>query len=246
MKVAALPILSGLPEDLRSELDAMCRIRRFRAGQTVMVAGKHSEFIGCVRRGILRMVKREPDGREQVVGLLAQGNIFGRVFHGVLRFDKEAATDAEVYTFPRGPFEALASRRPELEQLVMSNISNELDHARDWLLLVSKHTIVERLAGFLTILCRQWEAFAGAARFEHGKLVVRVPIIRTDLASLLGTQPETLSRSIHALADKGVIAIRTPHEFEILDLKTLLDLAGDEQVTENELVESLRRQLRRE
>jgi CRP/FNR family transcriptional regulator len=238
-KVEDLPGFSDLPETLRAELDAMVRRRTFPAGQTVMVAGTRAEYIGCVRRGIVRMVRRELDGHEQVVGLLAEGDMFGRVFHGVLRFDKEAVTDAEIYAFPRGPFEALASRWPELDRLLMSSISNELDHARDWLLLVSKDTVIEQVAGFLVVLCRRWESFAGVAQIEQGKLLVRVPIGRTDLGSLLGARSESLSRGVHALADKGVIAIRNPREFEILDLRALLELADDDQVTETGLLENL-------
>ena len=245
-KTELIPAFADLPEALIAELNAIGRTRTFQSGQTVMYGGTHPDFIGCVRRGILRMVRRDVDGREQVVGLLADGDIFGRVFHGNLRFDKEAATDAEIVTFLRGPFEALVEKWPELELLIMSNLANELDHARDWMVLLTKHPMTARLASFLLMICCRWNNMANTGRFEHGKLVLRVPISRSDLSSLLGTQPETLSRTVHAMAEKGAFTILSPQEFEILDLDALLHLADDEEFASNERLASVRLRLKGE
>jgi len=241
--IDSIPALSGLPETLRAELNALGRTRSFRAGQTVAVAGTTPDFIGFVSRGILRMVRREPDGSEIIVGLLGAGDIFGRLPNGVLSFDKEAATDAEIQAFPRGRFEALAATWPELEHLLASKLAHELEHAREWVALLSKHTITERLAAFLLTLCCRWDHLADVVRIENDRPVIHVPISRRDLASFLGTREETISRSVHALEDQGLIAIRTPHEFEVLKFGALVDLGGGADLVDEEDLAKLRRRL---
>lgn len=129
-----LPAIRALPDDVRSSLDAICTHRRYAAGQTVAFSGEPSEFIGIVFRGILRLQKTLPDGREHIVGLLVDGDMFGRVFDGGLHFCIEAVTETEVYTFRRTGFEDILRRSPELDRLLMLHLLNELDRARDWMI----------------------------------------------------------------------------------------------------------------
>lgn len=244
-KIELLPDLAGLPEALRAELNAVGRTRSFPAGQTVAVAGTTPEFIGFVRRGILRMVHRQSDGREIIVGFLGAGDIFGRLPDGVLHYDKEAATDAEIHLFPRRRFEALLATWPELERLFASKLSHELEHAREWMVLLSKQKISERLAAFLLALCCRWENLANVVRIENGRPLIHVSISRADLASFLGTSPETISRTLHALQDQGLIAIRTPRDIEVLKFGAMVELGGAADLLGEEDLANLRGRLGR-
>ena len=220
--------LSELQDDTLEALDAICRVRRYSAGQTVVFDGEHAEFIGCVKTGFLRMQKSLADGREHIVGLLVEGDMFGRVYNGPLHFGIEAATDAEICAFQRAPFEALLTRTPDLERVVMLNILNELDRARDWMILLSNQRGSARVAGFLLILCTRFVGIDHILRVNEHRLEVKVPISRSDLAHLLGIRPESISRAFHALADLGCIEIVRPDLMRILDFEALADAAGEE------------------
>ena len=93
----------------------MCKLRIYNADQTIIDVGALADMIGIVRHGIIRMQKTMLDGRHHVVSLFTEGDMFGRMFGIGTHFAIEAATDAEVFTFQRRPFEALVSRSPELE-----------------------------------------------------------------------------------------------------------------------------------
>ena len=88
-----------LSRETIAELNALCRIHRYEPGQTVAVDGEHTDYIGFVKSGFLRMQKTLSDGRQHIVGLLVDGDMFGQVFSGPLHFDIEAATEAQICAF---------------------------------------------------------------------------------------------------------------------------------------------------
>lgn len=224
----ASPLFSTLPDESRAELMKICRMRRYEAGQTVIADEEMPSFVGCISEGILRMQKNMPDGRAHIVGLLVESDMFGRVFDGTSNFAVEAATDVSLCCFDRVGLEALLSRDPILERLFLINVLDELDAAREWIMLLGGRRVTERLAAFLLILCRRWSRLHGVLSEEHGNMLVHVPVSRSDLAHYLGTRVETISRAIRALADDGIIAIKDPYHLEILNLARLSEAAGND------------------
>lgn len=239
-----IPQLARLPAETLDAMKSMCAIRRFRAGQILLDAGDQPEFFGIVRSGILRLQKTMLDGRQQIVGLMVEGDMFGKVFDGPQQFAVEAATDVEIFTLLRKPFEDLLLRSPELDQVVLVNIMNELDRARDWMIIVANPRVKGRLAGFILFCCTRFASVHDVLQQGAGSAVdVRIPIGRSDLANSLGTRPETISRALHALADDGSIVIKRPDLIEICDFAALGSEAGEEELPTHgsfkELVRSL-------
>ncbi|MCA0919307.1 Crp/Fnr family transcriptional regulator [Pseudooceanicola nanhaiensis] len=224
------PKLSQIAGDLMDDLEASCHIQHFSAGQVVVEAGDAPDFVACVQSGYLRLQKTLADGRRHIVGLLVEGDLFGRVFDAPIQFTIEAATDAEVCCFQRRTFEDILLRSPELERSLMLNILSELDRARDWMTILSCHKITGRLAGFLLILCSRFRAVDHVVRVDGECLDVLVPISRPDLAHLLGTRRESVSRAFHALEDEGMIDILRPDLIRVRDVEGLAAEAGDEEL----------------
>lgn len=230
---------AGLDHATLRDLSAICRLRSYAAGQTVAHDGEPSEYIGCVRSGFLRMQKTLSDGRQQIVGLLVEGDMFGQVFSGSQHFAIEAATDADVWAFQRAPFEALLPRAPDLERVVLLNILNELDRARDWMVIVSGQRVTGKLAGFLLAMCSTFAEVDHILRNGSDGPEVTIPICRTDLANLLGTRPESLSRAFHTLHDTGEICLLKPDVVRILDIEALARRAGDDDLLSNPTLRTL-------
>ena len=236
---------AALPAETRARIAAICHPRHYAAGQTVVHEAESTDFIGCVATGFLRMQKTLSDGRQSIVGLLVEGDIFGRVFDGPVHFAIEAATDAEICAFQRRPFEAELMRSPELERLMLLNVMHELDRARDWLVILSSKKVTGRIAGFLLVVCSHFAMVDHLLRRSGGLLEVLVPIGRADLAHLLGTRTESRSRGFHALADAGLIEILRPDLIRLLDIEGLAAETGDEDLTSRPNLEMILRELRR-
>lgn len=228
--LARLRGFSALSEATLRELRSIRRLKFFSAGQIVVDEGEECAFIGCVHDGFLRMQKTLADGRQQIVGLLVEGDMFGQAFAPRQHFAIEAATDAEVWAFQRAPFEALLLRAPDLERAVMLNILNELDRARDWMVIISGTKVTGKLAGFLLVMCSTFADVDHILRLGcNGACAeIKIPLGRTDLAHLLGARPETLSRAFHKLQDAGDIEILNPDLIRVLNMVALTEKAGDD------------------
>lgn len=221
-------LLDSLPPEVTARLFEHAVLRDVEAGETVVERGVFSEDIGYLIDGMLAMVQILDGGKKHIVGLLVPTDIYGRVFDGPSNYRIEALTTAQTLSFPRGPFERILRENPEAERLFLVHLLDEMDAAREWLLLISGRKVVNRLASFLTILLRR-------SRFKNrGKsAIIQVPLARKDLAHYLGARPETLSRAFHALEKEGLLQIIDPYHFEIPDEQALMDAAGDDLVLES-------------
>jgi CRP/FNR family transcriptional regulator len=193
------------------------------AGELIIERGVRSESVGYVLDGTLAMVQVLEDSRKHIIGLLVPTDIYGRLFDGPSNYRIEALTPGQVLSFPRAFFEQMLRENPEAERLFLVHLMDEVDAAREWLLLISGRKVVNRLASFLIILLRR-------SKFKRngGHTVVHVPFSRKDLAHYLGARPETLSRAFHELEGKGILRIIDPGHFEVLVKQALIDASGDD------------------
>jgi CRP/FNR family transcriptional regulator len=190
-----------------------------------MAEGEESTEIGFVLSGILAMTKHLADGRVSIGGLLLPTDMYGRVFSGPNEHRIEALSEAHILSFKRATFQSLMLKEPEATQLLLLHVLDELDAAREWTLLLNGSKVVQRVASFLVLLVRRSGSHLASL---PEPVSVQVDLSREDLASYLGARPETLSRAFHELADKKIIRILDPAEFEILNLPALLDVSGQD------------------
>ncbi|MDN2568297.1 Crp/Fnr family transcriptional regulator [Aquibium sp. A9E412] len=215
---------------LQAEFERLSHIRTFRAGETVVGETEEAGFVGNVVSGVLRAQKTMADGRQQIVGLLMPSDMFGRVFARTSQVGIEAATDATLCCIDRHAYEALLARHPELEHRMLLAVLDELDAARDWMLLLGCQSVPERIASFLLILCRRMRNRGCRHGSADGRFILGVPISRRDMAAYLGTTVETISRIVHEMARRRILRIIHPQTFEVLDHARLVDMAGREEL----------------
>jgi CRP/FNR family transcriptional regulator, anaerobic regulatory protein len=221
----------GLADDeSQKELNRISHVRTFAAGETILAEDEKSFMVGNVVSGVLRMSKTTLDGRQQIVGLLFPSEMFGRVFSDRSSFAIEAATDVTLCCFERNAFERLLTRKPLLEHQMLLMTLDELDAARDWMLLLGAQTVLERLASFMMILIRRSMRQKSSSAEDGGALTLTIPISRRDLATYIGTTVETISRKIQHLSRKRTIKIIDPRHFEILNYGQLVRMSGREDI----------------
>jgi CRP/FNR family transcriptional regulator len=222
-------LLEALPQEVTARLLELATLRDVEPGEIVVERGVHSEEIGYVLNGMLSMVQNLEDGKKHIIGLLVPTDIYGRIFDGASNYRIEALTPVRTLSFPRGLFEQVLRENPDAERLFLVHLLDEMDAAREWLLLISGRKAVNRLASFLTILLRRSQF-----KKDGNPMLVHVPLARKDLAHYLGARPETLSRAFHEFGRKGILRIVDPYHFEIIDRPALLAAAGEDLTLQNE------------
>jgi CRP/FNR family transcriptional regulator len=220
-----------LPPEMRGEFDTVCERRRVAPGEVLVEDGEEPSHIGYVIGGMLGMVKRLPDGRRHIIGLLLPSDIYGRLYDGRSGYRIEALTEADLLTCDRAAFEDLLRRAPALERMLLVEILDELDAAREWVLVLGGPKVVQRAASFLLILCRRKLRDVLPEALEASAPVnLKLTLRRSDLAQFLGARPESLSRAFHELEHEGILRINDPADFDVIDLAGLVVAAGNDLV----------------
>jgi CRP/FNR family transcriptional regulator len=184
------------------------------------------EFVGSVVSGIATLTQTMEDGRRQMVGLLLPSDFVGRPGRPVAAFDVTATTDILMCCFRKKPFEDMMSATPHIAQRLLEMTLDELDAAREWMLLLGRKTAREKIASLISIIARR-EAAVHKPRAK-GMLSVDLPLTREEMADYLGLTLETVSRQISALKKDGVIVLEGNRHVSIPDIDRLLEEAGDD------------------
>ena len=141
-------------------------------------------------------------------------------------YDVTALSELLLCCFRRRPFEGLLHSSPRVAARLLDMTLDELDAARDWLLLLGRKSAREKIASFLTILARR-EAVLRQS-LPTGGTVVDLPLGREAMADYLGLTLETVSRQISALRREGVIALEGSRRVVIPDFHRLAAESGDD------------------
>lgn len=219
-------LLGSLDDEMAEALRRCARITKGARGDIVIEGGRRIDDIAFVLEGALGMTKRIPDGRVHIVGLLVPGDMFGRLYDGPVAYRIEALSEIRLLRFDRGTFEAILNTSLEAERMLLMTMLDEIDAAREWLLLLSGTGVVARLAGFLLVLVRR--QLVNGSRAAKDGLRIKLPLRRIDLAHYLGARPESLSRAVHRLEHEGILTIAKPDTFVIDDVGGLVAASGQD------------------
>ena len=207
-------------------LEQLKYYRSFQAGQTVIWSGDRMDFVASVVSGIATLTQTLEDGRRQMVGLLLPSDFVGRPGRAMATYDVTATTDLVMCCFRRKPFEDMLVRTPHVAQRLLEMTLDELDAAREWMLLLGRKTAREKIASLLAIVARRDASLKLTETL--GKASVELPLTREEMADYLGLTLETVSRQISALKRDGVIRLHGKRLIEIPDYRRLLEEAGDD------------------
>ena len=212
--------------DELEQLDQLKYYRSFEAGQTLIWSGDPMDFVGSVVTGIATLTQTMEDGRTQMVGLLLPSDFVGRPGRDSAAYDVVATTNIVMCCFRKKPFEEMMVRTPHIAQRLLEMTLDELDAAREWMLVLGRKTAREKIASLIAIIARRDAALNMAGM--RGPLVIDLPLTREAMADYLGLTLETVSRQVSALKKDGVIALEGKRRVTIPDFNRLLDEAGDD------------------
>lgn len=211
------------------ELERLEQIKFYRTyapGETVAWAGEELTFLASVVYGVATLTQTLEDGRTQMLGLLLPSDFVGRPGRLQSAYDVVAISELTLCCFQRKPFEALLQTTPHIGARLLEMTMDELDAARDWMLILGRKTAREKIASLLTILARR-EASLGLT-LMNPKVSIDLPLTREAMADYLGLTLETVSRQISALKRDGIIVLEGKRKIIVPDISALLNETGDD------------------
>ena len=216
----------------RCESDELARLeqikyyRSFQAGQTVIWSGDRMDFVASVVSGIATLTQTLEDGRRQMVGLLLPSDFVGRPGRAMATYDVTATTDLVMCCFRKKPFEDMMSTTPHIAQRLLEMTLDELDAAREWMLLLGRKTAREKIASLLAIIARRTASLKTVGKTNDVKF--DLPLTREEMADYLGLTLETVSRQVSALKRDGLIQLEGKRHVVVPDFGALLEHTGDD------------------
>jgi CRP/FNR family transcriptional regulator len=166
------------------------------------------------------------DGRTQMVGLLLPSDFVGRPGRDGAAYDVIATTDLVMCCFRKKPFEDMMSATPHVAHRLLEMTLDELDAAREWMLVLGRKTAREKIASLLSIVARRDASIA--PNRPDGSVVFDLPLTREAMADYLGLTLETVSRQVSALRRDGVISLEGKRRVTVPDMGRLMEEAGDD------------------
>lgn len=213
-------VCGALSAEQLLELSKHSTRKRLDAGTEVVGQGEETCSCSNIMRGVVKLTRMMPDGRQQIVGLQFAPDFLGRPFATESPHSAETATETEICTFPRQMLERLVARSPDLEHRLHQQTLKELDEARDWMLTLGRKNAQEKVASFLHLIATHYdpETVEGTS-FD-------LPLSRADVADFLGLTIETVSRQFTKLRKEGVIQIENNRHVTVPDVERLQQIAG--------------------
>jgi CRP/FNR family transcriptional regulator len=212
--------------DELERLEEIKYYRKFEAGQTVIWSGDRMDFVGSVVSGIATLTQTMEDGRTQMVGLLLPSDFVGRPGRRAAAYDVVATTDLVMCCFRKAPFEEMMQKTPHIAQRLLEMTLDELDAAREWMLVLGRKSAREKIASLLSIIARRDATLS--LRGAGGPAVFDLPLTREAMADYLGLTLETVSRQVSALKRDGVIVLEGKRRVTVPDMARLMEEAGDD------------------
>ena len=210
-------------EDELVLLEDMKRYQSFKVGETIIWRGEPLEFVASVVSGVATLSKTMEDGRTQMVGLLLPSDFIGRPGRATIDFDVVAADDVTLCCFQRAQFEHLVQETPHIAERLMELALDELDAARDWMVLLGRKTAREKICTFIEMLSRRLDPEKSTISQQ-----IDLHMTRDQIADYLGLTLETVSRQFNGLKKEKIINFSDRRHFTITDLAALHDQTGDD------------------
>lgn len=179
-----------------------------------------AQGLHCVHQGKIKVTKLGSDNKEQIVRLVRHGDVLGfrALVMGSSYINSAVALEDCVVCFvPRPDFLRLVQSNRQFANSLMQLLAGALGEAEERMTQLAYKPVRERLAGALLLLQRTFAEEPDAAQFS-------ISLSREDVASLVGTAKETVSRLLSDFKDAGIVATKGS-QITILNPAQLLQIA---------------------
>ncbi|PCS18100.1 FNR like protein A [Lactococcus cremoris] len=200
------------PDEL-AQVEEIVQHKKVKKGETV-IQPSAEPLLTIVAKGSLKIYQISSTGKEQLLRVIEPGgyegekSIFGLVNKNLFG---EALSDSTICFVRKSDFTELLLAKPQLSlRLLEMNAvkQNETEQQAKFLMMES---VEMRLANYLLDL----------AKITDGSYV-QIPMTLKDLSAFIGTTPETISRKLRLLEEKGLVE-HYGKSFKILDYERLED-----------------------
>ncbi len=185
------------------EDDAPFQHVQFKTGQRIHTIGQPFDTLYVVHSGFLKTVLIDEYGNEQVLSFPMKGDLFGVDGIHTRRHASEAValSNCDLILLPFKKLTALGRTYPEFEHAMYSVMSRELVREQNMVSMLGALSAEARVARFLVSLSERYSEMGYSSKLFNLRMT------RHEIGSYLGLTLETVSRTLSAFNEIGLISV---------------------------------------
>jgi len=202
----SIPILKNMPEFIISNLGSKVKSASYKKGDYIFHEYEEAKAVFFVKSGIVKIKKMNHEGKEIVVGIKRIGSIFA---------------ENSLFSEPATPYygtaqtlehtEVLFLMTSDLEEMIAMNPSLSVEMIRLMGSELRFFTSILRDLALLDVYTKTVKTLERLAH-EFGKetdngVKIEIPLTIQDLANIIGSTRESISRVVTKLKQQGFVTI---------------------------------------
>ncbi|WP_339132804.1 MAG: Crp/Fnr family transcriptional regulator [Candidatus Electrothrix sp. GW3-4] len=193
-------LFQKLSDELINQLVNLARQKNYQKGETIFLEGWPVAGFYLVAQGQVKIFKSSPNGKEQIFYVLGPGEPFGLtpIFHNkTFPACASSMLPSTTLFFPRAEFLRMTNTHPPLALSMLAGLSQRLCKLSIKLGDLALKEVPQRLVAHLIYLSQK--------QGKTDRICLDMP--KSQLACLLGTSPENLSRIFANMSRTGQIRV---------------------------------------
>jgi CRP/FNR family transcriptional regulator len=177
---------------------------QFKEGQRIYRVGQVFDSLYIVNAGFLKIATVDDAGNERVLSFPMKGDMLG--LDGIHTHchpcETLALSECNLILLPFARMSSIGRSNPDIENLMYRMMSRELAHRQEIIDMLGILSAEARVARFLISLA---ERFVGMG---YSDKLFNLRMTRQEIGSYLGLTMETVSRTLSAFNEMGLITVR--------------------------------------
>lgn len=223
----AVEVFDGLSAEGRKHALGAAHWRKLPAGERAFEQDQEANAFFVLSVGRLKVTQLTPDGQEVIVRYIGPKEIFGCVaVCGGLSYPgtATAVVDSWALGWTRGSIAELAQSYPQVALNAMRTMGGRLKDTQARLREMQTERVERRIAHGIARLVAQ-----AGRRVEEG-ILIDFPLSRQDIAEMTGTTLHTVSRTLSAWQERGLVQLGR-QKLTVCDPRALAIIAEDLEAT---------------
>lgn len=212
-----VPIFSSLDDKSMDLVFKKVRHKEFLKGEEIFSPYDKDQSLYIVHTGAIKLYRISEGGKEQVYRILNPGDFIGQwsLFSEDSYHENYAIALKKTLMcrISRKDFLQILQDYPQVSLKIMETLALRLEESKKQTAQIATEPVWTRIVNFLEPLIEN--------PLEDNPLV-EIPMSRKNLASYLGTTPESISRNFKEMEDRGLIKQISPTKIKILDFDELI------------------------
>jgi CRP/FNR family transcriptional regulator, cyclic AMP receptor protein len=199
-----VPIFADLDDTTIDQIQKLGMRKTFKKDSVVFFENEADTALFVIIEGQVKVSRVSDDGKEVILTILGESDFFGEmaILDGSSRSaNVTAMTDTEMFIIQRSDFLNLLQTHPEVAISLLVELAHRL-RAAD---MKIKSLSLKDAEGKVATVILQLADDVG--KIKNGTVEIEKLPFQHDLANMAGTSRETISRTLHAFAKKGLVEL---------------------------------------